>query len=334
MSYDCYTFVKRLYWYGANKAYYLYDAKLRFLILLYTDHMKKLLLTSAVIAMTASMAIAATPKRLASITETEYSSSEVTSFSYDTEGRLIKVSDNYSTIDIDYSGLAAGKIVITDTERYDKSIYEVTLNELGLIISAVENDGDVSPTTREFAYTNGKLSKVTIIDGKDKEYIDISWENSLLTSYVETESWDNDIATANFSYSGVANTGNLAMLDEIYGLDLDDLEYLAIGGYFGEIPSELPTAVSYKDEDGTQSGTVIWELDADGYPVKLTSSQSKGMSTSFAWEVASTGIGTLAPESNGLSKFYSIDGRELTNPTEGIVIELKADGTTIKRVIR
>lgn len=298
--------------------------------------MKKLLLSAAVIALTAPVALAATPKRLASITETEYSTSEVTSFSYDADGRLIKVTDNYSTIDIDYSGLAAGKIVITDTETYDndKSIYEATVNELGLISSAVEKENSVTSTTWEFAYTNGKLSKATIIDGSDKEYIDISWENTLLTSYVETESWDNDIATATFTYSGVANTGNLAMLDEIYGLDLDDLEYLAMGGYFGEIPSELPTAVSYKDEDGTQTGTVTWELDADGYPVKLTSSQYRNESTSFAWEVATTGIGTVAPESNGLSKFYSIDGRELTNPTEGIVIERKPDGRTIKRVIR
>lgn len=296
--------------------------------------MKKLLLSAAVIALTGPMAFAATPKRLASITETEYSTSEVTSLSYDANGKLIKVSDNYSTIDIDYSGLAAGKIIITDTERYDKSVYEATINELGLVTSAVEKVNSVTSTTWEFAYTNGKLSKITIIDGKDKEYIDISWENSLLTSYVETESWDNEITTASFTYSGVANIGNLAMLDEIYGLDLDDLEYLAMDGYFGEIPNELPTAVSYKDEDGTQSGNVSWELDADGYPVKLTSSQSKGMSISFAWEAATTGIGTIATESDGSSKFYSIDGRELTNPSEGIVIERKADGSTIKRVIR
>lgn len=298
--------------------------------------MRKILLSTGIATLAASSVFAVTPKRLASITETEYSTSYVTSFSYDEEGRLSTVSEDYSTIAIDYTNIANGKIIMTSTPKYgyDKTTYEVTVNEFGLATSAVETDNDGDSNSWEFEYSFGKLVKITTIDGRDKEYSDITWESTLLTSYVETESYDSDVSTATFSYSGVANTGNLALFDEIYSLDIDDLEYLAMEGYFGDAPAELPTGVTYKDEDGTQTSTVNWELDADGYPIKLSSPQERNESTIFTWEADNSGVESVAMDANKPSQFFTIDGRQVDNPSNGIFIERKADGTTVKRIIR
>ena len=298
--------------------------------------MKKILLSAAVATLAASSAFSASPKRLASITETENSSSYVTTFTYDSEGRLSSIIDSSSTIEIDYSNLAKGKITITNSSKYssEKSTYEVTVNDLGFATSATETDSDGDTNSWEFSYSDGKLMKITAIDGPDKEYTDITWEDDLITTYVETESYDSDISSATFAYSGVANTGKLALFDEIYGFDIDDLEYLAQEGYFGVIPRELPTGITFKDEDGTQSSTVNWELDADGYPVKISSPQERNESTSFAWEADNTGVESVAADINGASKFFTIDGRQVQNPSGGLFIERRADGSSIKRIIK
>lgn len=298
--------------------------------------MKKILLSAIVLTMGATTAFAASPKRLVSITETEYSNNEVTTLSYDSEGRLSSVEDGYSTISIDYSNAANGKITMAYSSKYgnENATYDVTINELGLATAAVETDNYGDTNSWEFEYSDGKLMKITVIDGRDKEYTDITWEDDLITAYVETESYDSDISSATFSYSGVANTGGIALFDDLYGLDLDNLEYLAMGGYFGAIPRELPTGASYKDEDGTQSNTVVWELDAEGYPVSLSSPQDRNETTTFTWEADNTAVESISVDSNMPSKFYTIDGRQVENPTNGLFIERKADGSSIKRVFR
>ena len=298
--------------------------------------MRKILLSAALIALAASSTFAATPKRLASITETERSSSYVTTLGYDAEGRLTTIDDSYSTVTINYSAIASGKITMDYVPKYgnDRSTYTVTINEIGLATSAVETDNYGDTNSWEFGYSDGKLISITVIDGRDKEYTDITWEDDLITTYLESESYDSDRSTATFTYSGVANTGNLALFDDIYGFDLDELEYLAMEGYFGAIPRELPTGATYKDEDGTQTASVSWELDAEGYPIKLSSSIERGESTSFAWEADNTGVESVAIDANGPSKFFTIDGRQVENPSVGLFIERKADGSSVKRIIR
>ncbi|MBD5357639.1 MAG: DUF4595 domain-containing protein [Bacteroides sp.] len=301
--------------------------------------MKKIILSVAVMALSVS-AFANVPKRLSSITEVERNSRYATTFGYNDEGKLNKITDDYSTVAIDYSDIANGKLKLTYTANYNEvSTFDITVNELGLATSAIETDDEGDITKWEFYYSDGKLSKITNTSDGDTEYVDLSWQDGLITSYVETESYDPDIETVTFEYSGITNTGKLMLLDEIYGIDLDELQYIALAGYMGEVPRELPIKATMKYEspgerDEIETSTINWETDAEGYPVKLTASDEPSWSTEFVWEEDNADVSSIAADIDGASKFYSIDGRIVDSDASGIVIEKKADGSTVKHIIR
>lgn len=295
--------------------------------------MKKVFFTIALLAATASV-FAATPKRLASITEVEYNQNYLTSFSYDESGRLNKIVDDTSVITIDYSNLANGKITLKNVDGYEISTFDITVNQAGQATSVTENDYEGDVINWEFTYSDNKLVKIITQNGTDIEYANITWNDGLIASYVETESYDTDVTTATFSYTGITNRGNMPLYDEVYGIDLDELEYIAMAGFMGDTPRELPTGVTYQDEDGRMNIIANWETDAEGYPTKLSSPQEPNEHTLFVWEADNSDVKTITIDNNSGSSYYTIDGVRIDNPTSGIVIEKKADGSTVKHIIK
>lgn len=295
--------------------------------------MKKNILTTALLAMSVT-AFAALPKHLASITEVENNIKYPSTFSYDISGRLNRIVDDTSVISIDYSNIANGKITLKNTEGAQVSTFEITLNEQGLATSVVENDYEGDTANWEFTYTDNRLTKITIRNGSETEYVYITWEDGLISSYVQTESYDNETSTASFSYAGVVNVGSVALYDEIYNIDLDELEYIAMAGYMGETPRELPTGATFRDGADTENITIDWERDAEGYPIKMSSPQSRNSHTLFVWEADNSDVKSMTVDDNETSTFYTIDGVRSVNPNTGIVIERKSDGSTVKHIIK
>lgn len=298
--------------------------------------MKKFLLCAFAAAI--SIGASAETMRLASITDiTSWGGTDdVMKLEYDSEGRLIKASDDDSVYTIDYSDLAEKKIGLThiDVTDNDVTVFELALNDDGLVESAKEYFQGIIVASYAFGYEEGYLVNYKDIRGKQVEETKLTYDNGVIIrqDYIDGES-AKDNSSKIFEYNGVMNTGNLMLFDELFGVDMDEMEYVAMAGFMGKAPVQLPVKYTEIEDNESESGTYTWTLDADGYPVKLENKVGYETDTMvFAWEADNAAVGSVLMDKNMDSVFYSIDGHKVTLQSKGIVIERCADGTVRKYI--
>ncbi|MDE5880812.1 MAG: DUF4595 domain-containing protein [Muribaculaceae bacterium] len=298
--------------------------------------MKKFLLCAFAAAI--SIGASAETMRLSSITDVASwgGTDDVTKLEYDSEGRLVKASDDESVCTIDYSSLGEKKIGLTyvDVSDNDVTVFELVLNDDGLVESAKEYFQGIMIASYTFGYEDGYLVNYKDIRGKQTEETRLTYDNGVIMrqDYIDGES-AKDNSSKIFEYDGVLNTGNLMLFDELFGVDLDEMEYVAMAGFMGKAPAQLPVKYTEIEDNESEYGSFTWTLDADGYPVKLESRYDRETDvTVFAWEADNAAVGTVLMDKDMQPEYYSIDGHKATSDSKGIVIERCANGIVRKYI--
>ncbi len=299
--------------------------------------MRKFLLSFA--ALSLALGASAASKRLASVTEMSYGDEEKAVYSYDETGRLVSVESKYDLLTIDYSQVAAKKLVITEQDKYDKSVYtyEMTLNDEGLVVRGVECENGVPDDDYVlFEYTDGRLTNFKQVDPDEVEETRITYDADGLVAKVENIDGNSvsENETITFEYGDIPNTGSLQLWDELFSVDLDTFALAATAGFMGKAPAQLPVKAIETDVYGTDTEVFEWEVSEDGYVTKLTIPNEWGGSEvyAFAWEIDDSGVAGIVTDKDGITRYYDLNGVEVSSDTKGIVIERKADGTVTKRI--
>lgn len=290
------------------------------------------------VALTASAA----SYQLLSVTEESWGQVYGKTFEYDDAGRLVKIVDGESVYTFDYSQVASKKFIMTRVDTYEwepqpeTTITEMTLNDDNLVIKAVEiEDGEVDDDYFTFDYTDGYLTNYKQVSPDEVEETKITYTDGKIT---KVENIDGESVSENetitFVYDGIMNPGALVMFDNIFDIDLDEIEYVAMTGMLGKIYSELPVKAISTDSYGSSEETFKWTVDAEGYADTLeVTSEWDNYKYTFKWGDTSS-VNAINVEKSADSKFFSIDGKRVSSDAKGIVINRRADGSAVKRINR
>lgn len=300
--------------------------------------MRKLVLSF--LAGAAVLTAGATSRQLLSVTEEAWGDKYVTSYEYDAEGRLVKVTDGYSVYTFDYSQLASKKFMMTRVDAYEwgdpeTTVTEMTLNDNNLVVKAVEiYNGEIDDDYSTYEYTDGYLTNYKYIRPDEVEETKISYTDGRITKVENIEESESECETITFEYDGIKNPGEIVMFDNIFDIDLDDMEYAAMTGMLGKIYNELPVKAVSTDLYGSSEENFAWTVDAEGYASSLEiTNEWDNYKYSFEWS-GTTGVGSVSVDNAAESQFFSVDGKRVASDAKGIVIERRADGTSVKRINR
>ena len=300
--------------------------------------MRKLVLSF--LAGAAVLTAGATSRQLLSVTEESWGEQYVTSYEYDAEGRLVKVINGGSVYTFDYSELASKKFVMTRVDTYEwgdpeTTVTEMTLNDNNLVVKAVEIcDGEIDEDYSTYEYTDGYLSNYKYISPDEVEETKISYADGIITKVENIEESESECETITFEYDGIKNPGEIVMFDNIFDIDLDDMEYVAMTGMLGKIYNELPVKAVSTYLYGSSEENFAWTIDAEGYASTLEiTNEWNNYKYSFEWS-GSAGVGSVSVDNTAGSQFFSVDGKLVASDAKGIVIERRADGSSVKRINR
>ncbi len=178
-------------------------------------------------------------------------------FTYDSQGRLTKIADEYdgeeSVINYTYS---TNRIVAD----WDDGDFIYTLNVDGYLI---KKEWERSDDYIDYSYQNGYL-KQAVEDSNDAA--DYTWENGNLVEVfwqAHGEYADTDMET--YTYTDKENKLNLNIFEVIVWDYPHEEEFLK---FKGASPKNLPASDS--------NSSCTYKLDSDGYPTEIIKSFSDG----------------------------------------------------------
>lgn len=195
-----------------------------------------------------------------------YASDETRADEFDV---IMKVKDNYDgDVDTFYLQLndmgfvSYAREIDSDSERED---WWFGYNADGQLNYMKRGEGGIEVT--KITYTDGDITKTLLVDedgGGDTEMIEVAYR-------------------LNSTDDLIPNKGNIMMFDEIFGVDLDEMNAAYYAGMLGKSTKHLP--VQYV-EDGIHEETFAWTLNSNGLPVKLLRTMESGQSyeiATFVW---------------------------------------------------
>ncbi len=210
------------------------------------------------------------------ITATDGDVFNFSSFSYDEQHRILGYTVNGDEEQYRYqygsSYVIREEWSTSESQWVDDNTYQLTN---GLITSA---DGDT------YEYTSGNLVKWT---EDPKYYMEYIWENGnpVKESIV---GWN---SVKNYDYSTLLNKiGFMQQLLDSYGYASVEImggsfldPFLMNAGFFGNLPKNLISKI--KDSEGGET-TLSYDMDSDGYPVKIVAVDDDGDSAimTISWE--------------------------------------------------
>lgn len=256
---------------------------------------------------------------------------EPTTLSYNEQGLLLKIDYYNLVVSLDYSTISEGYIILS---KYLPTIdvlteYNVYLDDNGMAAYAERVSGQYEPYSFTFTYTNDFLSHFEEETSANMYFSDLNYENGNLTS-VERYAEDNPGERTEycFGYSDYPNTGSLALIESLFGLELDSVEILAQAGFLGKPSSELPTSVNMDGEDVV----TLWDYNDDGYPCRFYSPDIPNISVNFDWEEIPAGINVITDDNITAPKeIYRLDGTKVDSISgNGLFIVKNPDGTSSK----
>lgn len=136
---------------------------------------------------------------------------------------------------------------ISDGEKeYDE--WTMRYNSDGQLNFLKRSEGNEETT---ITYTNGDITKVTTVELDEADY-------------------GADENVISYGADPIANKGCIMLFDEVFGIDMDELEAAYYAGMLGKATKHLP--VESKDPNGSASKMMYgykWTLNSNDLPVKL-----------------------------------------------------------------
>ena len=160
--------------------------------------------------------------------------------------------------------------------------FYLQLNEQGFITYALEeeiSDGEKEYDEWTMRYnSDGQLNYLKRSEGNEETTI--TYTNGDITKVTNVELDDPadgpEESVISYGSAPVANKGCIMLFDEVFGIDMDELESAYYAGMLGKATKHLP--VEIKDPNATANQMMYgykWTLNANELPVKLTVSLLK-----------------------------------------------------------
>lgn len=246
----------------------------------------------------------------------DYSSSLVLSYEND---KLVKVTESGSWGDVthytfDYSKIGENKVVMSCKDGYSSYNIELVLNEQGFVSKSYHNNGE----WYEFTYNEDKRIECMKQHHEDGEIeiTTMTYANGDLVKVEENDGDSYQIAyTSGDVTSPIANIANLMYkCDLLWGIDLDEYNYVYLAGLLGMAPAHLPVLI--KEDGDTQYFT--WKLNENGTPVECSFDYRIYR---YDWNINTTGINAAdQKKSIGNGEYYNINGQKVAYPANGVYI--------------
>lgn len=220
-------------------------------------------------------------------------------FTTNEKGQVTKIEDGSSNITFEYGSFTpsrAHNFTVLMKERDTISpnsghdIY-MEINQQGFVSYAYEVylDGESEPDEWWFEYNNdGQLTRVK--RSENEEEFNITYTNGDITKVTDDEVDGNDRYHKEISFiytndeykNVVANKGGIMLFDEIFCVQLDELEIAYFAGLLSKASKNLPMGYSQKGSF-SYDNTYHWILNSDNLPTKFWS-DSDPTGITFSWK--------------------------------------------------
>lgn len=283
---------------------------------------------------------------------------ESSQFTYNDQSQLVKVGmtqsekTTFSYVGGTYEGFTYDATSV-DTDGESTQTLYIKLNEKGfatemlfvdVVNSQFSNPEPPAPDIEKAVcvYDNdGHLTKMTVTDGDRVTVFDFTWTNGNLVKTVSTETEPgapSEVTTYVTSYdANLTNASGFMEFETFSGADMDQFSEPYFAGMLGKGTANLPVKIAEEGEP-TEYEEFVWEVDAEGYPVKFTVNTYSqwGNETDvmqISWK-GTTGVSNVATdtESTAITGWYDSMGVRHDAPVKGINIARRANGTSIKIV--
>ncbi len=268
-------------------------------------------------------------------------------YTYDQHQRLTSVESLASKVTFDYSPATL------DNEEYDATmrisdpsgdiICYLQIGDNGFITKSREIEeamGEQAPyKTFTFSYdTDGHLTQINEVGIVEFSSTTFEYTDGNLTSATTIGSSPSSSSISYASATQRDRTANTAgMMDfSIFGNDDIETGYFFTAGLLGTATTHLPARCEMTADGITSADTYVWNIDSEGLPTSRTtiSENASARSTEYAWTDTSALADNMADSDHSAQAWYGLNGMCLDNPSQGINIIQKADGTATKTLRR
>lgn len=189
-----------------------------------------------------------------------------------------------STAEFEYGTFSRAtefQVKLTQYDSYDptdKTVIYMQLNDKGFVKYALEvySDPEYSDDEWWFEYNaDGQLNYLKRTEG-DNEVTRITYTNGDITSRATTSDDHQTPSIYNISYTDnnvkrpIANKGGIMLFDDLFQIDMDEMEVAYYAGLLGKATKNLPVRQQYAGSDNDGEYTSIeWTLNANGLPTLL-----------------------------------------------------------------
>lgn len=197
------------------------------------------------------------------VTKIQTAEGKVITFEYGIESRAENADNN---------------VVMTVEDDGDQTFYSMTIGSNGFVSKAYVKYKEAGEHEYEegvwtLSYDNsGHLTKAyhdyTDEYGEDDYTVTIQWNDNNIVKTYKDSGWDAYIYQyTNSKYTkAIENKGAIFMFEDIYPIEIYDLEWVYYAGMLGKGPKDLAVSATEKDEDESYTVNFIWTLDDNGYP--------------------------------------------------------------------
>lgn len=206
---------------------------------------------------------------------------------YDAQGRMTSLVKHGETVTFTYNdGTRASQTDWDVMMKNGHEVFYIRLNKMGFAKDVLETDSEENESeTWKYEYNaQGQLTYMYRSEGKATTRIEYS--NGDITKVREEEPEEKPqesiIFYTNATYKTVVeNKGCIMLFDDMFQIDMDEMEPAYYAGLLGRATKHLP--VSYKDDEGTWN--FVWKFDDNGYPTYFQDGDSYSWeATYFSWK--------------------------------------------------
>lgn len=218
------------------------------------------------------------------------------SITYNSNGQVTRiVTEDGGKYDFTYGEGLTSRAANTDktvkvvyTEDGETYVFNMEIGNNGFVkyCEEIEPDGDLE--TWEFGYnSDNQLNYMKRSEGGN-EVTNITYQNGDIIKVTMRSEEEGVGSNYTISYTSadvpttIENKGCLMLFDVTFGIDMDEFAYIYYAGLLGKATKNLPVSMaeydSWKDEEYID--TFVWEVNENGYPIKMT---KEAHSYFFTW---------------------------------------------------
>lgn len=215
------------------------------------------------------------------------------SFTTNAKGLVTKITDGRTEATFEYGNFSRAKEfnVLMKVRNYlspsDDCDFYMILNRDGYVTYALQiplNPREDRETWRFEYNADRQLSRVRRSENDDDYRI--SYINGDITKVVKVD--DDSRDTYSFAYTNdlypglLPNKGNIMLFDEIYDVDIDEMELVYFAGMLGKSTVNLPVESIELGED-FRPVKYHWEFDANKFPTRFWEGNNTYEAITFIW---------------------------------------------------